>query len=124
MSRFGVKTLLTWYRTKPLCQNNIEYPGAYEWVYSDDLYVLLTRYCCMIKYSFSLSRSIQLTQISRNVELTYWNYDGSGRFFTIKYNDPNQAAFFVPDMARPLLQIPVTDIFTMFPLIVNMVKKN
>lgn len=76
MSRFGVKTLLTWYRTKPLCQTNNEYPRAYNWVYSEDLCVLLTKYCCMIKYSFIPSRAIQLTQISQNVELTYWNYDG------------------------------------------------
>ena len=124
MSRVGVKTLLTWHKTKTLIKNPkdiTEYPDCYVWKHCGNLCVILSKYCYVIDYSFPPARKIRLTQNPWLLELTYW-YDGSSKFFTIRYNDPDWLPFYIPDMAIPLFQIPVTDIFTMFPVIVNTIQ--
>lgn len=121
MSRVGVKTLLFWHRTRPaidLCFRCV------RWKYSSQLYVMLYEDHYNINYQISYpSHIIDLTQDKNSIRLIYvkdmrkikLDYINT---WIIDHRYPKPSSQF----HQALLQIPVTDIFTMFPIIVNTIR--
>lgn len=122
MSRVGVRTLLIWYRAKPLCKpNNFSYTYAYRWKHSNNLNVYLYKDCYIINHQIDAYNTIELTQQSQDIDLTHAVYHGVGSFLQVNYKTATSNN--TSKLAECLLTIPVTDIFTMFPAIVSMIKE-
>ena len=121
MSRAGVRILLFWHKNRP----DIDFSfRCVRWKYSSQLYVALYEDHYNINYQISnFSHIIDLTQFKNRIRFIYVkdrrqtiiDYMGTW-IIDLRYFRPS------PQFLQALSQIPVTDIFTMFPVIVSMVK--
>jgi hypothetical protein len=122
MSRVGVRKLLFWHRTRPDIDFNFR---CVRWEHSSQLCVALYEDHYNINYQISnLSHIIDLTQFKNSIRFiyvkdehqTHIDYMHGTWIIDFKYSRPS------PQFYQALLQIPVTDIFTMFPVIVNAIQ--
>ena len=121
MSRVGVRTLVTWYRTKPLCKlNKSSYNTSFKWKYSKSLYVYLYKDHYLISCVIDKHITIELSQ-QLYIDLLYVDCSGPGEFEVFKINYTTKTCNLAIQLVENLLQIPVTDIFTMFPIIIEMI---
>lgn len=119
MSRVGVRTLLTWYKTKSI--HKIEGPNFpyCHWTYSENLKVSLHENDYIISYHPSNRYyEVYLLQTFRRITLSYVE---NTQYHTLFFN-PFSAHYDIPNFTDKLSQIPVTNIFTMFPTIMDVIQ--
>lgn len=120
MSRVGVRTLLT-YRTKTPCEviHKCGTPSI-QYRYSNNLKVEIDENYYILRYHIN-NRLIQLTQKLKMVRLLYMEHDPL-LSIEIDFHDVVHS-YNMPESFLAILLVPVTDIFTMLPQIVNIIQK-
>jgi hypothetical protein len=116
MSRVGVRTLLTWHRARSLHYELSAVTGL-KWRYGINLYVRLSRTDYSIHYdSWDYDFDIDLMRCYRgDILLIYRDITGD---YYLSYRDGGLIENKI-SLTYSLLKIPVTNIFDMFPTIVN-----